>query len=280
MNNNKKHNYRDEMLRHLALYKIERLGIHENGIWKRNRMPYPHILPEALQQLNILEPFRKEFLKYLDSQKGGLRLHSDFHHLNSSQAMCFNLFFPLVMNGHQHINRLLTVLGVQGTDVVEFYFEKVLDPKEETNFDFFIRFASGRRLLFELKLTEGEFASVKADPRHKAKHADLYRQRIAGKLNQEYQDGPLFFHNYQLIRNISYLRKEYDDVLFVIFPKRNDALAATNILAIPSVELRDNVKLLHLEHVVAELLSACRESSALFDHYKMFKEKYINIDEV
>jgi hypothetical protein len=31
----------------LAAYKQEVLGIAENGIWRMNRLPYPHILPIA-----------------------------------------------------------------------------------------------------------------------------------------------------------------------------------------------------------------------------------------
>jgi hypothetical protein len=30
-------------------------------------------------------------------QRRRIRLHSDFHHLNSSQTLCFNLLFPMLM---------------------------------------------------------------------------------------------------------------------------------------------------------------------------------------
>ena len=83
----------------LSTYKRDVLGVEEDGIWLRNRKAYPHILPQEKYQLNILPSFRDEFWKWFPSQR--IQLHSDFHHLNSSQAVCFNLFFPMLRNDGQ-----------------------------------------------------------------------------------------------------------------------------------------------------------------------------------
>ena len=41
-----------------------------------------------------------------------MQLHSDFHHLNSSQALCFNLFFPPMMGDAHEPNSFSSVMGI------------------------------------------------------------------------------------------------------------------------------------------------------------------------
>jgi hypothetical protein len=41
----RRQSYKETMWRHLADYKVSVLGIHSNGIWKKNKREYPHILP-------------------------------------------------------------------------------------------------------------------------------------------------------------------------------------------------------------------------------------------
>jgi hypothetical protein len=40
----------------LAVYKQQVLGVAEYGIWRKNSLPYPHILPIDEQKLNVLPP--------------------------------------------------------------------------------------------------------------------------------------------------------------------------------------------------------------------------------
>ncbi len=124
--------YKQEMWRHLAEHKVSTLGVTSNGIWRRNRREYPHILPFGYQHLNILEPYRDEFWKFF--RQTSIGLHSDFHHLSSSQAMCFNLFLPFVI---EEKYRLQMLAGIFLTDaaVDGVRFEAVLNPVERTNFD-------------------------------------------------------------------------------------------------------------------------------------------------
>ncbi|MBL0144322.1 MAG: hypothetical protein IPP91_20015 [Betaproteobacteria bacterium] len=86
--------YQDRLKDHLSQYKVSKLGITANGIWTRNKQAYSHILPAARKFENFLGAFREE-LRSLVEESDEITLHRDFHHLNSSQAMCLNLFFPL-----------------------------------------------------------------------------------------------------------------------------------------------------------------------------------------
>src|SRR5262245_1230602 len=91
--------YADDMKMHLARYREEDLVVSELGVWFRNgkEYEYPHILPWQLRELNVLPGIREEFWKY--AQAEGIKVHRYFHHLNSSQAFAFNLFFPLIQAG-------------------------------------------------------------------------------------------------------------------------------------------------------------------------------------
>jgi len=58
---------------------------------------YDHILPLAdkkyKNKANIIEYYRDDFYK---SELSKIKYHKYFHHLNSSQAMCINFFYPLI----------------------------------------------------------------------------------------------------------------------------------------------------------------------------------------
>ena len=126
--------FQSQLKDHLGDYKISNLGILEDGFWRSK--PYRHILPEELYKLNILETIRDEFWDYFETRQGP-NLHKDFHHLNSSQAMCFNLFFPL-FNDKSFQNVFLSeILGCDDTGIVKQDFEVVIEEEEGTNFDFF-----------------------------------------------------------------------------------------------------------------------------------------------
>jgi hypothetical protein len=107
--------------------------------------------------------------------------HQDFHHLNSSQAMCFNLFFPLFNDDQRGIPRLTTALGFSDGAIENVAFEFVPDSIESTNFDFFIRFRSQRRVYFELKLSERSFGSAQNDRNHNLKFEGIYEKKVADR---------------------------------------------------------------------------------------------------
>lgn len=101
--------YQSVLQRHLAGYAKSRLGVFEEGTYEGRS--YPHVLPSRLRFLNILEPIRAEMQQYLEKNPQ-IKLHRYFHHLNSSQAFAFNLFFPYFAAGGQSARALSTLLGV------------------------------------------------------------------------------------------------------------------------------------------------------------------------
>jgi hypothetical protein len=272
-------NYDQRIKLHLASYKITRLGVGQNGFWKRRDNTYPHILPEQFREYNILEPYRNEFWKYYAEQEklGTLKLHRDFHHLNSSQAMCFNLFFPFVHdNSKQHL--LLEILGFNERGVKEIDFERIADPEEGTNFDFYLKLTSDRRVFFELKLSENDFGMAKPDQRHLEKLRTIYEPCLAGKVPEECLHPDVFFQHYQILRNISYVDSQSADRLFFIFPRKNEKLSKGEefIRSNLSEHVKEKVAIYFLEDLVQSILNLSNFRDAIFrTYYLLFKEKYI-----
>lgn len=99
--------YQDRLKVHLSDYKRNYLGISEPGVflYRGRHILYRHILPAAYAWANLFpeaEPSARAFLTSNPRKR-----HRYFHHLNSSQAFAFNLFFPFFSNDQETANVLL-----------------------------------------------------------------------------------------------------------------------------------------------------------------------------
>ena len=119
---------------HLGRYRLNRLGVSECGFWQEKR--YDHILPSDLCKLNILECYRAEFFEWISEQENKISLHHGFDHLNSSQAACLNLFWPLLQSCRSKV--VTEALEVDTNGVSTWEFEKVVNTDEGTNFDLYL----------------------------------------------------------------------------------------------------------------------------------------------
>ena len=122
--------YADKLRKQLKDYKEQEWPDLAYGEWRyRGRLlRYPHILPADRYQLNILPTIRERFWDWFRTRKPKIKLHKYFHHLNSSQALCFNLFFPLLADDGKTVDpRLTQVLAIQDAGPFTGYFEKVLN---------------------------------------------------------------------------------------------------------------------------------------------------------
>jgi hypothetical protein len=270
--------FNEKVKDHLAKYKKEKLGVDKNGIWGKNNKNYPHILPEELRRLNIIELYRKEFWEKdgLDLEKNG-KLHNDFHHLNSSQAMCFNLFFPF--KSENKLDLLFEVLNLDYSEVNECLFEKILDKKEQTHIDFYVDLNKDQRILFETKYTESDFGKAdKKNKKYENKFKNTYETNLRLKISEKYMNLEDFCEHYQIFRNIFHIRSG-DDKVFLIYPKQNDKLIKYNELLkqIMNHSYRDNLRRIHLEDFIDEIIGKTK-NSRLLNHFLSFKEKYIDVD--
>ena len=202
---------------HLKNYKTENFPNLSDGIWKNNKQHYQHILPEINKYENILRPYRKKTITFVD--KCNIKLHSDFHHLNSSQAMCLNFFFPLFYEKKLEI--IIDLLGFTNEKVnyKEVYFEKtgleVQYGRKPTSFDFYFETISEKKIYFEIKYTESDFGKSKINTdKYNCVYANFLKP-----INSQFHDKQKFYNNFQILRNLIHLN-ENSYVIF-IYPKDN-----------------------------------------------------------
>ena len=245
--------YRDRMLGHLAKYKRTVLKVDADGIWYRNGRSYPHILPRERRELNLLHPVRSRWMRHVAEKQ--IKLHSDFHHLNSSQAFAFNLFFPLLNSSSNTQWALLQALGLSGR-IVEWEFESVPDSKEGTNFDLWLDLELGGQAFFEVKLTEPDFGSAPNDASHREKRRNIYNARLASRgVNPSLADSA-FFKCYQLFRNFCYADPHTQSTVLLVVPRENEKVrddANEFIEAFVSPAYRLAMRVVYIEDLVSRL---------------------------
>jgi hypothetical protein len=240
--------------RHLTNYKSSVLLIQDSGVWGRPPRPYPHILPAARRELNIIAPFREAFWRA--QRQRGWKLHKYFHHLSSSQALAFNLLFLLYPDVPSRMVATRRILGLPPDVPCHLDFETVLDAGEGTNIDVLIWTAAGVRTIVEIKLTERAFGAAQADKRHLAKLADIYKPRLADRVASSCLEPSVFFRDYQLYRNLAQVRRDSADRVLLLLPRARTQLwqhAASWCESATLGSLRGCIQVVALEDVVVAL---------------------------
>ena len=262
----------------LSSYKRVVLGVEENGIWVQNGQRYPHILPQERYQLNIPASFRDEFWEWFRNQRPRIPLQRDFHHLNSSQALCFNLFFPMLRENGQALGALLSALKIEGMPKKEACFEFQPDSNEGTCIDFSLPLRSGGRVNFEIKYTESDFGSAKADGAHLDKFERTYRSRLSGRFEESFCCAAQFLEHYQIARNVWHLNEVAGDIAVFLFPKVNTRLRHEEplIKACAVEPFRSRIRIVYLEDLVLDLFKTLKPDEMVRrQQLEEFRAKYL-----
>jgi hypothetical protein len=264
--------YQAAIKKHLGEYARRRLGVFEEGVFKGGH--YSHILPWRLRFLNFLESYRAELQHYCSSHRS-IKLHRFFHHLNSSQAFAFNLFFPYFSSPGYPAEALSAALGIRGR-VSDWEFEHIVDEIEGTNID--VMWHSDTALVFcEVKLSEAEFGTAVDDDRHRKKLSDYYQKRLSPLVSADLLHENTFFKNYQLLRNIALLAEHAEHQLVILLPRENESLAPSlhKILAGVNPEVRGRIKVAYIEHCILVLAEDPALSPELRVYASQLAEKYL-----
>ncbi|OGP92377.1 MAG: hypothetical protein A2157_08140 [Deltaproteobacteria bacterium RBG_16_47_11] len=267
--------YQMTLRRHLAEYKANRLGVREAGIYRKTGRAYQHLLPSNLRYLNLLESIRAEFREYLHHNPA-VRLHADFHHLNSSQALAFNLFYPFLSAGGEIARLIAQALGLVG-DIREWHFEYVPDAEEGTNVDVAWQNSDGIWAFCEVKLSESEFGSAKPDQRHEKKFREIYSPRLRGLVDERLLEFHEFCQHYQLLRNISLLATHSGSHVVFLIPEQNNALipALNAVLDSLVASVRHRVHVAYLEKVLISIKNHGTLNPELKLYAGQLEEKYV-----
>ena len=267
--------YVDRVKSHLTEYRRTHLGMEQVGTWRGK--PYGHILPKELHCLNLLETVRAEVCQYI--QESGIKLNQFFHHLNSSQAACINLFWPLLNCANSCI--LVESLDIGPGEVAHWEFEKVMDWNEGTNFDLYLELNSGAKTFIEFKYTEEEFGGAKDDAQHRQKLKDIYAPALNDFVSPDYLEKERFFANYQFFRNLIYIDPEKGDKVLFLLPRANEKIVRKlhRIIeaAIQDASVRSLITIRYLEDAVSNAYESAHLSDDDFHlrtHLHLYRQKY------
>ena len=253
--------YRTDILEHLIQYKNNVLNVKKNGIDTRLKKEYPHILPKEKEYLNIINStYGMELWNLIKIYK--IKLHNEFHHLNSSQALCFNLFYPIIKENK------FDLFFDRKEDIIEWKFEFVPDKKERTNFDVYIR-TDKDRYFFEIKYTENEFHKKEINDETIKRYNEIYKE-IMNEFNNVTAE--IFLNDYQIFRNLSYIN--IGIINFVIPKARMDLNnQINNVLEnYCNINLRKRINIMYIENIVEKALSFQK----INEYYKLFYNKYVS----
>ncbi|MFY0628442.1 MAG: hypothetical protein JXR07_19250 [Reichenbachiella sp.] len=218
--------FQDQIKAHLSRYKHSYFPESENGTWSRNKnvIPLTYAFTKKDKHLNLIQDYRHSFLesKFIFGKRP-IKLHMYFNHLNSSQAMCINFFYPLIIE--EKLDLIAEYLGFTNEsidyDSAEFEKDSEIDSqggRRPTNFDFYFRTNSGKHFFFEIKYTENKFGPCSDDDEHRDKYAKVYVPNL-GPIEANYREVKAFFKNYQIIRNLIHVGK--DKYVVFLYPVKN-----------------------------------------------------------
>ena len=188
--------------------------------------------------------------------------HTDAHHLNSSQILCYNFFRPLITNDGKATAKLVSLLGKYGiaiTNNATCQFEYTDKIEDHTQFDFYIK-EGEIEVFFEIKYTENCFGRPSSIDSAKRQYKNWYEEQF--KQQQCLKEIPAniddfianYTHYYQLYRNTIRITDK-NKHLILLYPKNNTTVnneATTFIEDKIKEEYRDNIHILHWEDIVKE----------------------------
>ena len=270
----------------------------KGGSWQ-GKGEYGHILnKENDWEYNLLLPYRKIGTLVDDIKNGKIKKHMYAHHLNSSQMMCLNFFYPLISKGLlylllQNIDNSIdwgNPIKTQPEYISELekgQEEKVKNDPDwynrlsgASNIDFYIETDKGYKVYFEIKYTETNFDTKKStdEKYYQLKYEKIYKPLLESSILPNKCNRDYFLEHYQLMRNLIHLQSEQHYVVFLV-PQQNEKVWEAAIKIKDETMMQDNKHccILNWDHVL-KIITDCSQianDSQLKDYYAEFKTKYL-----
>ena len=214
------------------------------------------------------------------------------HHLNSSQMMCMNFFYPLMIEDRLDI--ILKAINNKikwGKPVALFEYNSPMEIAkaaelgkqelfgEPTNFDFFITTSNGYRIYFEIKYKEDGFGTPKKEnecyPQKYYDKYEVYKSLIPSCFKDEYKDNAEdFIDHYQLMRNLIHLQSSNDFIVYLV-PEMNPIIDKAKEIKNVLNALQDNCIVFGWNQLFACVEKKVKDNDKLKDYYADFKKKYL-----
>ncbi len=295
--------FSEAVKKHMVSYKKSDLQLmnYQAGFWrleeKNKFVTMEYILPistlnakEAVSP-NLLRNYRESFLH---DRISDIKYHDYAHHLNSSQIMCINFFFPFWYE--RKLDIVINALGLElfsheqiDYDGVCFEKESTIDKNQHsrtaTSFDFYIPIISDkpylkRSIYFEIKYCERNFGIKDINDHNIGLYNRVYKKHAERVLSPVLCFPEAFLSNYQIARNLIHIDAENNDYLVLIYPSQNEEIANQCSTA-KSFYLKEcNVDYLIVEtweDLFNNIFSNIGQNEALIAQMDAFYQKYLNI---
>ena len=269
--------FRSKVLDHMKKYKEKFLRVKETV--SINGRSYSHILPEKYYEMNFSRDVKDKLVgsKYLSS----IHWHRYSHHLNSSQVMAVNFFYPLLK--YRELDTLLMLLGIEDEIVYEpshISFSKISEIEEtqgrKTCFDFHFKLKSGKEVYVMSKYTDGCYGKA-LDEEFTKKYEETYKPLLekSGIIKEEFKTEKFFLENYNFMRSLVHLSE--DSYLLVIYPRENWQIRE-KALKVEEEILNEGFKEHYIPVVWEDLLDHLIDKMRNYDvarfYESWFKDKY------
>ncbi|WP_066894844.1 PGN_0703 family putative restriction endonuclease [Clostridium nigeriense] len=272
--------YREIVIQHMESYKKNFLGITKRGIYKNSPKDYGHILPKTKEENGIPIYNLLPSIDIKDEILKEIKYHEYAHHLNSSQLMCINFFLPITKDKIllKLLKQVTNLNFSSDSEIKEIAFEKSFSKRDSTNFDLYIEISTGEKIYLEIKYTEQDFGGNCYDngilkEKYENKYNDYYEKCIQDSL-MDIKGKEEFFRDYQINRNISYIKDKNDYVIFILPFDSEDLLNEVKNIVRKNISLENQVKIVDWKELCK---IALRESknTIFHQHFNLFKDKYI-----
>ena len=269
--------FRSKVLDHMKKYKEKFLRVKETV--SINGRSYSHILPEKYYEMNFSRDVKDKLVgsKYLSS----IHWHRYSHHLNSSQVMAVNFFYPLLK--YRELDTLLMLMGIEDEIVYDpshISFSKISEIEEtqgrKTCFDFHFKLKSGKEVYVMSKYTDGCYGKA-LDEEFSKKYEETYKSLLekSGIIKEEFKSEKFFLENYNFMRSLVHLSE--DSYLLVIYPRENWQIRE-KALKVEEEILNEGFKEHYIPVVWEDLLDHLIDKMRNYDvarfYESWFKDKY------
>ncbi len=269
--------FRTKIITHMNQYKKKVLNL--NDEMRINHREYGHILNDKDYERNFSSLVRD---KLVDSKFLKLIKWNRFsHHLNSSQVMTVNFFYPLIR--YRELEAFLTLAGIEDEiiyDVEHLQFLKVSEKEKsegkKTFFDFYMKLKSGREVFVETRYTEGAYGRAN-DQSHHAKFIKTYEPLLKDSvfLKEEYKNEEFFLNNYNFMRGL--VNMDENSILIVLYPRENWAIREKVLFAkeqLVKENMQEHFIPVIWEDVLEAMMKNLNNNEVAWYYESWFKNKY------
>ena len=226
--------YADERKGHLKEY-AEGKGMPIGGTYnyKGTIVAHDHILKieDGQTKCEVVKNVLR--LEGIDCDLLTTKLHSDAHHLNSSQILCYNFFRPLIdsANGSPKLVEKLKDFEVKIETITRCEFEHKDSKGDGTEFDFYIEGKNSNgavvKVFIEVKYTESSLRNSDAfskdkkttyEKKFEETYKPMFKTQQCLKKIPSYNE---FYTYYQCFRNVLRVENENAYSIF-LYPLKNE----------------------------------------------------------